>query len=246
MKLVLLGSGGYYAANNRHTACLMLPEIGVVLDAGTGACRIGEYLATERLDIFLTHVHLDHVVGLTYLLAVVPKQVLDNTTVHGEAAKLTALRQHLFAKEIFPVDPPFRFKALSSSHPLPGGVTLIHFPLAHPGGSLGFRLDWPGHSMAYVTDTTAAPDADYLEKIRGVNLLVHECFFADDRDNMPAITGHSWLRPICEVAAAAAVDQLVLVHMNPTADVAGDFDLAFARKLFANTEIGVDRTELEF
>ncbi|HOT62947.1 MAG TPA: hypothetical protein PLU93_08795, partial [Treponemataceae bacterium] len=45
--------------------------------------------------------------------------------------------------------------------PLPAGGQLTHFPLAHQGGSRGFRLDWPGHSMAYVTDTTATPDADY-------------------------------------------------------------------------------------
>lgn len=246
MKVVLLGAGGYYPTSARHTACFMLPEIGVVLDAGTGMCRLGNYRKTERLDIYLTHVHLDHVVGLTYLLNVVPKAVLSATTVHGEAAKLAALREHLFAKEIFPVDPPFQFATLAQSLPLALGGTLTHFPLKHPGGSLGFRLDWPDHSMAYVTDTTAAADAEYVNHIRGVNLLIHECFFADDRENLPAITGHSSLRPVAEVAAAAEVGRLVLVHVNPSSDVERDFDLSGARKIFANTEVGVDGAELSF
>ena len=49
----------------------MLPEVGVVLDAGTGFYRVREHLRTSELDVFLTHAHLDHVVGLTYLFDVV-------------------------------------------------------------------------------------------------------------------------------------------------------------------------------
>src|SRR5262245_34247263 len=84
MKLVMLGTGGYFPTSRRHTACLMLPEIGVVLDAGSGMCRIGEFLQTGHLDIFLTHAHLDHVAGLTYLVNLVPADVLSRTTVHAD------------------------------------------------------------------------------------------------------------------------------------------------------------------
>ena len=69
MKLLLLGTGGYHPNQRRHTACLMLPEAGIVLDAGTGFFRVRQHVATPSLDILLTHAHLDHVVGLTYLLA---------------------------------------------------------------------------------------------------------------------------------------------------------------------------------
>ena len=101
----------------------------------------------------MSHAHLDHVAGLTYLINVVPAEIVRNTTVHGEAAKLAAIREHVFAELIFPVAPTFRFEPLGGIFPLPGGGSLSHFALKHPGGSIGFRLDWPGHSMAYVTDT---------------------------------------------------------------------------------------------
>lgn len=246
MKLLLLGTGGYYPTRQRHTACLMLPETGVVLDAGSGMCRLADYLQTGRLDVFLTHAHLDHVAGLTYLVNVVPPQVLENTTVHGDAAKLAAVRAHVFAEPIFPVAPSFRFAPLTGPCPLPGGGTLSHFPLEHPGGSLGFRLDWPGHSLAYVTDTTAAVGADYIENIRGVDLLVHEAYFADDSDNLPSITGHSALLPVAEVAAAADVGRLVLVHIDPRIEGDRAFDLAAARRIFDSIELGVDGLELVF
>ena len=102
MKLVLLGPGGYYANERRHTACLMLPELGLVLDAGSGLFRLRDYLVTDRLDVFLTHAHLDHVLGLTYLLDVVPPNVLERTTVYGSANKLDAIRTHLFCDTLFP------------------------------------------------------------------------------------------------------------------------------------------------
>lgn len=246
MKLILLGTGGYYPTHRRHTACLMLPEIGVVLDAGSGMCRIADYVQTDRLEIFLTHAHLDHVAGLTYLVNVVPPDVLEKTTVHGDAAKLAAVREHLFTEPIFPVAPPFRFAPLAGRCPLPGGGTLAYFPLQHPGGSLAFRLDWPNRSLAYVTDTTAAVGADYVEKIRGVDLLVHEAYFADDGDNLPLITGHSALLPVAEVAAAAGVGRLVLVHIDPRIEDDRAFDLTATRTVFSKIELGVDGMELAF
>lgn len=246
MKLQLLGTGGYFPTSSRHTACFMLPEVGVVLDAGSGICRLRSHLRTDRLDIFLTHAHLDHIAGLTYLINVVPQNVLKQSVVHGEATKLAAVREHLFAEPIFPVPPPFRFEPLAGSCALPSGGTLTHFPLQHPGGSLGYRLDWPGHSLAYITDTTAATDAAYVENIRGVDLLLHEAYFADDAKNLPAVTGHSSLPHAVEVAAAANVGRLVLVHIDPMAADDAGYDLTAARRVFPNLQIGCDGMELEF
>jgi ribonuclease BN (tRNA processing enzyme) len=246
MKLVLLGSGGYFPTSQRHTACLLLPEQGIVLDAGSGMCRLGDHLQTPQLDVFLSHAHLDHVLGLTYLINVLPDSVLQQTTVHGEQAKLDAVREHLFAELIFPVEPTFRFEPLAGTCPLPQGGLLTSFPLRHPGGSIGFRLDWPGHSMAYVTDTTASADADYVANIRGVDLLVHESYFAEANGEMPALTGHSWLLPVAEVAAAASVGRLVLVHIDPQLPSDSAFDLTAARKTFKEIEIGRDGLEVVF
>jgi ribonuclease BN (tRNA processing enzyme) len=246
MKLVLLGSGGYFPTSQRHTACLLLPEHGIVLDAGSGICRLGEYLETSQLEVFLSHAHLDHVLGLTYLINVVPAEVVRQTTVRGERAKLDAVREHLFAEPIFPVVPTFRLEPLATNCSLPQGGMLTCFPLKHPGGSLGFRLDWPGHSMAYVTDTTASADAEYVAQIRGVDLLVHEAYFAQDSGDLPAITGHSCLLPVAEVAAAAGVGRLVLVHIDPQLPSDAAFDLAAARRTFKHTEIGCDGQVVHF
>ncbi len=246
MKLVLLGTTGYHANDRRQTACFMLPELGVVFDAGTGFYRVKEYLQTDSLDIFLTHAHLDHCVGLTYMFDVRYLTRLDRIVAYAEPEKLDSIRDHLYAKLLFPVHPPVELKPLAPELELVDGARLTSFPLKHPGGSVGFRVDWPDRSLAYVTDTIAAPDAAYVDLLRGVDLLVHECYFNDDEADQAELTGHSCLSQVAHVAAQAKVGRLVLVHINPLIEDDRDLDLAAAREIFANTEIGVDRMEIEF
>lgn len=246
MKLVLLGTAGYHPNDRRQTACIILPELGILLDAGTGMYRVIDYLATPHLDIFLTHAHLDHIMGLTFLLDIMFARPLDRVTVHAQPDKLHAIRTHLFAEPLFPVLPSCEFRPLEACVPLAGGGRLTHFPLTHPGGCIGFRMDWPDRSLAYVTDTTARSDAPYIEHIRGVDLLIHECNFPDGMTDLAELTGHSCTSEVAQVARNANVKRMVLVHFNPLATDADPIGLATAQKIFPATQLGEDRMELEF
>jgi ribonuclease Z len=246
MKLILLGTSGYHPSDRRHTACLLLPEVGVMLDAGTAVYRAARFLETDSLDIFLTHAHLDHVVGLTYLFSVMAEHPLTRVTVHGEAEKLSAIDEHLFSEHIFPARPPMAWQPLVGDARLAGGGRLQSFPLVHQGGSRGFRLDWPGRSMAYVTDTIADPRADYVERLRGVDLLVHECYFPDGKAQWATQVGHSHTTTVAEVARAAGVGRLLLTHIDPLDAGDDPIGLATARAIFPKTNIAADLMEVEF
>jgi len=102
MRLLLFGTSGYHPSERRHTACLMLPEAGIVLDAGTGFFRVRQHVVTPTLDILLSHTHLDHVVGLTFMLSTKWQKPIERITVHGEAVKLAAAREHLLNEHMFP------------------------------------------------------------------------------------------------------------------------------------------------
>ena len=214
MKLVFLGTAGYHPNESRHTTCLAIPEAGIVLDAGTGMFRLPQYLQTSSIDILLSHAHLDHVVGLTFLLDILYQHPLSEVRVHGDARKLAAIRQHLFAPELFPVAPPYVEVPLEKMRKV-GPAQVTHFPLQHPGGCTGYRIDFANRSLAYITDTTATIDAAYVKAIKGVDLLVHECNFPDGMEEHAERTGHSCLTPVVDVAKKANVGDLVLMHFNP-------------------------------
>lgn len=243
MKLVFLGTGGFHPNERRHTACVFLPELGVAFDAGTSVFRLPARLATPDLRIFLSHAHLDHVCGLTYLLTPLLDGRICDCWIHGLPDKLAAVRAHLFSEPIFPVPLRVHWTPLEAAVAVPGGrVTWTH--LVHPGGSVGYRLDREdGRSLAYVTDTTA--DSSYLEFLRGVDVLIHECNFPDEDARWCAATGHSHTSQVAELARAAGVGRLLLTHVDPQRPDADPIGLEAARRIFPNTELAEDLQEFD-
>lgn len=210
--------------------------------------RARDLIKLPKLDIFLTHAHLDHCMGLTFIFDVLHGKDVKKVSVYGEDDKLKAINEHLFSPMLFPVKFPFEMKALQGeSIPLSEGGTISWFPLEHPGGSVGYRLDFPGKSLAYVTDTTAVEDAPYLNHIQDVDVLIHECYFPDGWEERAKLTGHSCSTPVGKVAKAANVGKLYLVHMNPIAENHEDpIDIAAVQKVFPNTHYATDNLEIDF
>ena len=236
MRVHCLGTTGYHPSPTRHTACYYLPEFSIVFDAGTGMFRLIEQLLKDprpTLDVFLSHAHLDHIVGLTFLLDVLAVTDLQKIRVIGEAAKLEAVRTHLYSGLIFPVDPPMEFIPLTNqtgtfqldrqAHAPDQMPAQVHyFPLEHPGGSLGFVVEAAERRIAYVTDTVARPESDYLRHINGVDLLLHECYFGNEHQELAVKTGHSWLDAVTDVVRRVKPRRTALIHLNPLAEILGN------------------------
>ena len=244
MQIEFLGTGGYHPNERRHTACLLLPEIGVMFDAGTSAFRVPARLQTSDLSIFLTHAHLDHIAGLTFLLPQLLDGVPSPCHLYGKQETLDTVRTHLFAELVFPVEPPFEYIVLPDEVEVPRGGRLRHVPLKHPGASTGYRIDWPDRSLAYITDTIA--DGSYLDFIRGVALLIHECYFRDSNAKMAVQTGHSHATPVAQLAREADVGRMLLVHIDPLNLDDDPVDLPKMRDIFPNTELAEDGLVVEF
>ncbi|MEO2033291.1 MAG: MBL fold metallo-hydrolase [Planctomycetaceae bacterium] len=246
MRLTFLGTGGYHPSERRHTACVMLPQAGVVLDAGTGFFRVQERLQTEELDVFLTHAHLDHVVGITFFIVPVLRGDVKTVRIHGTADTIRACRKHLLANRLFPVEPSYQWCELGADAriPLPDDGLLTWRSVDHPGGAVGYRLDWPDRSLAYITDTTAP--GNYLDFIDGVDVLIHECYFPDEMADWARKTGHSSASAVAQLAADAGVGRLLLVHTDPQTCADDPVGLEGMRKLFPNTEMAEDLQELQF
>lgn len=251
MNLELLGSGGFHPSERRHTACLMIAELGIVFDAGTAAFRIPSRLQTDELTVFLSHAHLDHILGLTYLLVPLLEGRLKQVRVFATVAVIDAIKTHLFSKPIFPKLPEnLRFIDIEQ-HPVvefEGGVLVTHFPLvSHPNMSRAYKVEWSNNGQrrqfAYVTDTTV--DGTYSEFIRDVPLLIHECYFSDAEEQTAHETGHSSTTMVAELARDVGTQRLILVHVDPRTTCDDPIGIDTARQAFPNTEIGEDLMRIE-
>jgi ribonuclease BN (tRNA processing enzyme) len=214
----------------------------------------------NSLTILLSHAHLDHIVGLTFLIDVLAVTPLKRIRLFGEAAKLDAVRDHLYHRLLFPVDPPMEFHALPSSSgsmeididteaPKSLGDTFkaTWFPLEHPGGSLGYCIEYGGKKLAYITDTLARVDADYLKRVTGADLLLHECYFGNDNQELSKKTGHSWLDEVAGVVRATAPKQTALIHINPLAEILGNgFELSDQHRSELNMFVAEDEMQIDF
>ncbi|MCL4263908.1 MAG: hypothetical protein KJ069_11865 [Anaerolineae bacterium] len=260
MKLILLGTTGFIPTDTAQTACYLLPEVGVLLDAGSGLYRLPAYLPTVPLDIYLSHAHADHTSGLDYLFAGYflsdvktsecplneetiagfigrANHSLAQTCIHADETTLAVVKPKYY-------ELPFVWRTLQAQESLPGGGVLTHFWLENP--TIGYRLDWPGHSLAYITDTIARPEAAYVTKIAGVDVLLHDCNVPDHLAALADVIGHGYLTAVAQVAARAQVKRLILIH-HSTLDILNyTADLEHARQIFPLIEVGYDGMAVDF
>lgn len=226
MKLAALGTAGYLPAAGRQTMSFLLATDtdSLLLDAGTGVARLLEPAvaallpAGRRLDILLSHYHLDHVVGLSYLLGLAADRAIR---IHAPAPPLTmfgpeGIRQ-LLSPPLFPLPierwpMPVEISPFSAAELAIGGLELRLRRQKHPGGSVGVRI---GDALAYVTDSVIDPAT--VEFVRGVKLLLHEVWLTAEEaaETDPAPTGHSGAGAVADLARAAGVGRLWVVHHHP-------------------------------
>ncbi len=232
LRLLPLGTNGYIPTRGRQTMSFLVAGEGaaLLLDAGTGLARLAEpagraaIAGLERLELLLTHYHLDHVVGLSFLPGLTRHLPLR---IHAPAPPLTDFGpealDRLIAPPFFPVEFarwPMPVEVVAYG---PGELEIGPFRLRvrrqrHPGGSTGVRL---GDALAYTTDTRIDPET--AEFARGVDLLLHEVWLSDEEAALEDAgrTGHSAAGAVADLARAAGVGRLGLVHHHPLRDEAG-------------------------
>jgi phosphoribosyl 1,2-cyclic phosphodiesterase len=202
----------------------------LILDAGTGLRGLGDALAKQGTpvdaDLLLTHTHLDHILGLGFFE---PMARADTKLrLHGGHLPAADLRAALAAGLSPPLMPDLwhALKADLTIDTFPVGGPTQLYPglditlarLHHPGGSVGFRVEWQGRSVAYVTDTEHQPggrDAAVLSLAQGADVFIYDANYTDEEFPGRAGWGHSTWQEGVRLAEAAGARRLVLFHHDP-------------------------------
>jgi phosphoribosyl 1,2-cyclic phosphodiesterase len=264
MRIHVLGSRGSIATPGPSTAryggntsCVRVePADGgaVILDAGTGLRSLGKAIGSEpgRIDLLLTHLHVDHLEGLGFFAPIWSA----STELHiwGPSSPVTPLEDRIatyFSPPLFPVhlnDVP----ATVVCHDAPrepwtiGSVTVSAEPILHPGPTVGYRLEEDGRVLAYITDQEPSLGGD-IETLPaewisgaglafGADLLIHDCQYTEEEYPSKIGWGHASVGHVATFARKTKVDRLLLFHHDP-AHADDDVDAMVAR---ARSLLGVD------
>jgi phosphoribosyl 1,2-cyclic phosphodiesterase len=222
-----------------NTACVEVRAADgsvLVLDAGTGIRRLGAALrgARGRVDVLLTHLHMDHVQGLGFFAPLFE----PGREVHlwGPPSTTQSLRQRL-ARYLSPPLFPVRIRELAcrlALHDVPlEGFALGRFRVAaalvcHPGPTVGYRITADGATVAYLPDHEPALGREQLaaepDWVSGIELaadadaLVHDAQYGAAEYPERVGWGHSALTHTLGFAALAGVRRLVTFHHDPAHD----------------------------
>lgn len=228
-------SGPEFVRYGGNTSCLEVragPHL-LVFDAGTGIRALGKKLAlngASEIDLFFTHTHIDHVVGMPFFsplyqptskIRIWAGHLKPHRTLKEALSGLMSEPFFPVPLEIFSAQPDYHdFIAGETLEPRPG-LKIRTCPLNHPNEATGYRIDWNGKSICYVTDCEHTPgklDGAILELIKGADIFIYDSTYTDEEFPRYAGWGHSTWTEGARLADAAGAKQLVIFHHDPSHD----------------------------
>jgi len=248
LKIIFLGTNGWYTSDTGNTACILIDSKDnyVILDAGNGLYKIDKYIKENKpISLFISHFHLDHVSGFHTLAKFDFKQ--------GINVYVAKSRKKDFE---FLVNPPYtigidnnptnigQLRTKVKVYELTEGNHNIGFPITisklyHAYNGHGYKITLDKKNIVYSGDTKVGDNS--LSLANKADLLIHECTNIRSQEN--DVWGHTDPEQAANLAKQANVKKLVLTHFQPnlydsqekrkTAEIK-------ARKVFINTIAATD------
>lgn len=209
----------------------------LIFDMGTGCYGLGKRLAQDLghqdVDVFLSHTHLDHIMGFPFFRPLYKKGTRLRLWA-GHLSSDAALRgvfETLLHPPIFPLRLSDMKASLSfhtfapgdtvaASHLAADGITIKTHALNHPDGATAYRVNYQGRSFCFVTDVEHPEngvDEGLVEFVRDADVLTHDSTYDAESIEKFRGWGHSAWEDALEVAEKGNVKLFFPFHHDPDA-----------------------------
>ena len=217
-----------------NTSCVEVALAGqtFILDAGTGLRALSAQLMSDgrgksdNLHFLFTHFHWDHICGFPFFGPIYMK----DRDIHVWSGRSDA--QELLATQMsgahFPVKWPGLPSRITCTQIPEGQTTAIGeaqvriLPLIHPDKAYGYRIDYRGRSVCYLTDTEVSKSPHRLAEtyaafVTGADVVIVDAMygFLDYHDHINF--GHSTIFNFIDFFRETAIGELVIFHHDPLA-----------------------------
>lgn len=246
-----------YGGNTSCVEVTLSDGTELILDAGSGIRGLGSARTAggRRLQILLTHLHLDHIQGLLFFAPLF--DAANEIMIYGPPSPGPGLDGRLARYLSEPLSPV-------ELRELPACVRFVSCPyqewtvasarvhaaiVAHRGVTLGYRITEGERSLCYLPDHEPAlgSDLDTAERewISGLGLadeasvLIHDGQYSAAEYRARVGWGHSSMSDAVRFADRADAQRLVLFHHDPAHDD-DELDQLAARAREAWTDAGRD------
>ena len=198
----------------------------LVFDAGTGITPLGSRLSENGhgpldVKIFMTHFHWDHIQGIPFFEPLYSPE--NKVTFFSFENRAEEMLKGQMTQPYFPVNFEF-LPARLEFHPIEHspleicGLQVSPFPMNHPQGATGYRIEKDGAAVVYASDHEHGDkklDACVRDHAAGASVLVYDAQYTPREYEQRVGWGHSnWLEA-ARVAHDSEADQLVLFHHDP-------------------------------
>jgi len=211
-KIIFLGTNGWYDSGTGNTICILVDTSSctIIFDAGNGIAKLDKHVDFNKpAYLFLSHFHIDHIVGLHTICKYNFSRGLH---ICGQAGIASILGKLLDAPFTVPAkDLPFDIQFVelpSQKAQIPFHVTSL--PLLHASLTMGYRLEVDDKVITFCGDTGYCDNA--VELADKADLLITECAFQPGQQNI------NWphLNPetAAQIAKESGAKRLALVHFD--------------------------------
>ncbi|RUW02734.1 MULTISPECIES: MBL fold metallo-hydrolase [unclassified Mesorhizobium] len=226
-------SGPEFSRYGGNTSCIEMRcgKHMLLFDAGSGLGLAGRAFRASGVtdfELFFTHCHYDHIIGLPAFKPIYDRSVKVRLWSGHLAGRMTTRQMvdEFMRPPWFPAKLDICKASIDCRDFVSGdvlrpreGVVVRTGSLNHPGGCIGYRVEWGGRIVAVITDTEHEPgklDQAVLDLIEDADLVIYDCTYTEDEMEDRRGNGHSTWQQGVKLCEAAGARGLGLFHHDPT------------------------------